>query len=128
MKFSLSLLALATHVVGNNTNTPDLILETKEGDPEKNNTSGSIIIRSGSSYNESSAGSIVISGGLSMKGEGSEVNVTAGNSNATGNGGTLFLSGGHGKVIHATTLLNPFSLIVSLIRRVHLHSNDGNGW
>ncbi len=105
MKLSLSLLALAVTAHGtvgssSSIHTPDLVLETNAADAEKNETSGAIIIRSGTSHNTTSSGSIVISSGLSKNADGSAVNITAGNSSGVGrNGGTLFLSGGHGEAL-----------------------------
>ena len=103
MKLNLSLLALAATAHGtvgssSSIHTPDLVLETNAADAEKNETSGAVIIRSGTSHNTTSSGSIVISSGLSKNADGSAVNITAGNSSGVGrNGGTLFLSGGHGE-------------------------------
>jgi hypothetical protein len=105
MKLNLSLLALAATAHGtvgssSSIHTPNLVLETNAADAEKNETSGAIIIRSGTSHNTTSSGSIVISSGLSKNADGSAVNITAGNSSGVGrNGGTLFLSGGHGEAL-----------------------------
>lgn len=146
MKLNLSLLALAVTAHGtvgssSSIHTPDLVLETNAADAEKNETSGAIIIRSGTSHNTTSSGSIVISSGLSKNADGSAVNITAGNSSGVGrNGGTLFLSGGHGErhcfhpmhysLVIICCFIEYYLSTASLINfssSFYFYSNDGNG-
>jgi len=107
MRLNLSLLALAAtvccdhDVIADNTTvissirTPDLVLETSDGSPIVNSTSGSVVIRSGRSYNETSVGgNVTILAGESTKGRGGNVDMAGGASSGHSDGGDITFKGG----------------------------------